>query len=41
VGAGRLTPRQLTERALATLNTAEREALIGTLQQIRRHLSAG
>ena len=33
--------RQLTERALATLGTAEREALIGTLQQIRRNLSAG
>jgi hypothetical protein len=33
--------RQLTERALATLSTAEREALIGTLQQIRRNLSAG
>ena len=33
--------RQLTERALATLSTAEREALIRTLQQIRRNLSAG
>ena len=33
--------RQLTERALATLGTPEREALIGTLQQIRRNLSAG
>ena len=33
--------RQLTERALATLSTAERDALIRTLQQIRRNLSAG
>jgi hypothetical protein len=33
--------RQLTERALATLSTAEREALIRILQQIRRNLSAG
>jgi DNA-binding MarR family transcriptional regulator len=33
--------RQLTERALATLSMAEREALIRTLQQIRRNLSAG
>jgi MarR family transcriptional regulator, organic hydroperoxide resistance regulator len=30
--------RQLTDRALATLSTAEREALIRTLQQIRRNL---
>ncbi len=33
--------RQLTERALATLSAAERKALIGALQQIRRNLSAG
>jgi DNA-binding MarR family transcriptional regulator len=33
--------RQLTDRALATLSAAEREALIRTLQQIRRNLSAG
>jgi hypothetical protein len=31
---------QLTERALATLSTAEREALILTLQQIRRNLES-
>jgi MarR family transcriptional regulator, organic hydroperoxide resistance regulator len=31
---------QLTERALATLSTAEREGLIRTLQQIRRNLGS-
>lgn len=33
--------RQLTERALATLSTAEREALVAALEQIRRNLAAG
>jgi DNA-binding MarR family transcriptional regulator len=33
--------RQLTERALATLGTAEREALVAALEQIRRNLTAG
>jgi MarR family transcriptional regulator, organic hydroperoxide resistance regulator len=33
--------RLLTDRALATLTAAEREALIRTLQQIRRNLSGG
>jgi MarR family transcriptional regulator, organic hydroperoxide resistance regulator len=33
--------RQLTERALATLSAAEREALVAALEQIRRNLTAG
>jgi MarR family transcriptional regulator, organic hydroperoxide resistance regulator len=33
--------RQLTERALATFSTAQREALVAALGQIRRNLAAG
>jgi MarR family transcriptional regulator, organic hydroperoxide resistance regulator len=33
--------RQLTERALATLSAAEREALVAALEQIRRNLTSG
>jgi MarR family transcriptional regulator, organic hydroperoxide resistance regulator len=33
--------RQLTERALATFSTAQREGLVAALGQIRRNLAAG
>jgi MarR family transcriptional regulator, organic hydroperoxide resistance regulator len=33
--------RRLTERALATLSAAERDALVAALEQIRRNLTAG